>query len=53
MGGVTECGNLRITAYRREIQRLYEEHPLFAERLDVPESDLEDLTAEWLLLPST
>lgn len=40
------------TPYRREIQRLHEEHPLFAERLDVPESDLEDLAAEVLPLPS-
>ena len=47
------AAEMDYTAYRREIQRLYEEHPLFAERLDVPESDLEDLTAEALLLPST
>lgn len=40
------------TAYRREIQRLYEEHPLFEQRLDIPESDLEDLAAEALMLPS-
>lgn len=45
------AAEMDYTAYRREIQRLYEEHPLFAERLDVPESDLEDLTAEALLLP--
>lgn len=47
------AAEMDYTAYRREIQRLYEEHPLFAERLDVSESDLEDLTAEALLLPST
>ncbi len=38
--------------YRREIQRLYDEHPLFEERLDVSMSDLEDLAAEALMLPS-
>lgn len=40
------------TAYRREIQRLYEEHPLFEPKLDIPVSELEDLAAEALLLPS-
>ena len=40
------------TAYRREIQRLYEEHPLFEPKLDISVSELEDLTAEALLLPS-
>ena len=39
--------------YRREIQRLRETHPLFQPKRDVPVSDLEDLTAEALLLPST
>lgn len=46
------AAEMDYTVYRREIQRLHEEHPLFAERLDVPESDLEDLAAEALLLPS-
>ena len=32
-------------AYRQKIQRLYEEHLLFAEQLDVPDSNLEDLAA--------
>lgn len=40
------------TAYRREIQRLYDEHPLFEPKLDIPVSELEDLAAEALLLPS-
>lgn len=46
------ASELDYTAYRREIQRLYDEHPLFEERLDIPESDLEDLAAEALMLPS-
>ena len=40
------------TAYRREIQRLYERHPLFEAKLDISVSELEDLSAEALLLPS-
>ena len=32
---------LDYAVYRREIQRPYDEHPLFEERLDIPESDLE------------
>ena len=40
------------TAYRREIQWLYEEHPLFEPKLDISVSELEDLAAEALLLPS-
>lgn len=39
-------------SYRRELQRLYDEHPLFENRLDVSMSDLEDLTAEALMLPA-
>lgn len=46
------ASELDYTAYRREIQRLYDEHPLFEERLDIPESDLEDLAVEALMLPS-
>ena len=38
--------------YRKEIKHLREEHPLFQERLDIPEVDFEDLVAEALLLPS-
>jgi len=38
--------------YRREVQRLWDEHPLFEERLDIPVADLEDFVAEALLLPS-
>lgn len=39
-------------AYRREIKRLRDEHPLFAARLDIPVADFEDFVAEALLLPS-
>lgn len=38
--------------YRREVRRLWEEHPLFEERLNIPVSDLEDFVAEALMLPS-
>ena len=46
------AAEMDYTAYRREIQRLYEEHPLFEPKLDISVSELEDLTAEALLLPS-
>ena len=39
-------------AYRREVKRLRDEHPLFAVRLDIPVADFEDFVAEALLLPS-
>lgn len=39
-------------AYRREIKRLREEHPLFAPRLDIPMADFEDFVTEAVLLPS-
>lgn len=39
-------------AYRREIKRLREEHPLFALRLDIPMADFEDFVAEALMLPA-
>ena len=39
-------------AYRREIKRLREGHPLFVPRLDIPVADFEDFVAEALLLPS-
>ena len=38
--------------YRGEIKRLRDEHPLFEDRLDIPEADFEDFVAEVLLLPS-
>lgn len=38
--------------YRREVRRLWDEHPLFEERLDIPVSDLEDFVSEVLMLPS-
>ena len=38
--------------YRREIKHLRDEHPLFEERLDIPEADFEDFVAEALLLPA-
>lgn len=39
-------------AYRQEVKRLRDEHPLFAVRLDIPMADFEDFVAEALLLPS-
>lgn len=39
-------------AYRREIKRLHDEHPLFAARLDIPVADFEDFVTEALLLPA-
>ena len=38
--------------YRREINRLREEHPLFEMQLDISVADFEDLVAEALLLSS-
>ncbi len=38
--------------YRREVRRLWEEYPLFEERLDIPVAGLEDFVAEALMLPS-
>lgn len=38
--------------YRREVQRLGDEHPLFEPKLDIPVADLEDFVAEAILLPS-
>ncbi len=46
------AAEMDYTAYRWEIQRLYEEHPLFGPKLDISVSELEDLAAEALLLPS-
>lgn len=46
------AAEMDYTAYRREIQRLYEEHPLFEPKLDISVSELEDLAAEALMLPS-
>lgn len=40
------------TDYRWEVQRLWDEHPLFEEKLDIPVADLENFVAESLLLPS-
>lgn len=39
-------------AYRQEVKRLRDEHPMFAARLDIPVADFEDFVAEALLLPS-
>ena len=39
-------------AYRQEVKRLRDEHPMFATRLDIPMADFEDFVAETLLLPS-
>ena len=38
--------------YRGEIKRLRDEHPLFEDRLDIPEADFEDFVAEALMLPA-
>ena len=46
------AAEIDYTPYRRESQRLYEKHPLFEERPDFPEADLEALAAETLMLPS-
>ena len=46
------AAEIDYTAYRREIQRLYEGHPLFEAKLNISVSELEDLTAEVLMLPS-
>ena len=46
------ASEIDYTDYRREIQRLWDEHPLFEERLDIPVADLEDFVADALLLPS-
>lgn len=37
-------------AYRREIKRLRDEHPLFEERIDIPEGDYEDFISRALPL---
>ena len=47
-----DCLSFDYSDYRQEIQRLREAHPLFQPKRDVPVSDLEDLTAEALLLPA-
>lgn len=44
--------SIDYTDYRREIQRLRDEHPLFEPKLDIPMAELEDLVSEALLLPS-
>ena len=38
--------------YSGEIKHLRDEHPLFEDRLDIPEADVEDFVAEALLLPA-
>ena len=40
------------TDYRREIKRLWDEHPLFEERIDVSVSDFYDLVCKVRSLPS-
>ena len=46
------ASEIDYTDYRHEVERLWSEHPLFEERLDIPVTDLEDFVAEALLLPS-
>jgi len=43
--------SIDYTDYRREIQRLRDEHPLLEPKLDIPMAELEDLANEALLLP--
>ncbi len=49
---LTAAVEIDCRAYRREIKRLRDEHPLFAARLDIPVAEFEDFVAEVLLLPS-
>ena len=46
------AASIDYTDYRKEIRRLYEEHPLFKPKLDIPVAELEDLVGEALMLPS-
>lgn len=46
------ASEIDYTDYRREVERLWDEHPLFEERLDIPVADLEDFVGEALILPS-
>lgn len=46
------ASEIDYTDYRREAERLWDEHSLFEERLDIPVADLEDFVAEAVLLPS-
>ena len=46
------ASEIDYSAYRREIRNLREHHPLFEERIDIPQADFEDFVAEALLLPS-
>lgn len=46
------AAEINYQKYRREIKRLWEEHPLFQKRIDISVADLEDFAAEALLLPS-
>lgn len=46
------ASEIDYTDYRREVERLWDEHPLFEERLDIPVTDLEDFVVDALLLPS-
>lgn len=39
------------SAYRNEILTLWDTHPLFDERIDIPEADYEDFSAQALALP--
>ena len=44
--------SIDYTDYRRNIQRLYDEHPLFEPKLDIPVAEFEDLAGEAMLLSS-
>lgn len=40
------------STYRSKVKKLWDEHPLFDERIDIPYSDYEDLVSEAVLLPA-
>lgn len=44
--------SIDYTDYRRNIQRLYDEQPLFEPKLDIPVAEFEDLAGEAMLLSS-
>ena len=46
------AADIDYSAYRREIRDVREHHPLFKERIEIPQADFEDFVAEALLLPS-
>ena len=49
---VSAATEIDYTDYRREIKRLWDEHPLFEEQIDVSVSDFYDLVSKVRSLPS-